>query len=575
MRALPHLALALSLAAALAPSADAAPRTRKAEAPAPITLAEVEKSASPPAPQSGGRREGKVLQVTPARIYLDAGTAEGLAVGQKVTLRRGAAAAGACTIDHVGDHRASCTGAAARAGDTFALTPPPPVPGKAPLPKPQPAAEVARERQALQAGATSPVEYHGTAEAFATPLRASATLSHRSWLSGTASAWHDERIDARLGVPISDFGYFDLDATAVHLTRPDGDRFRPGTPNQLYVWRAELALRQPSATGTGFSGSLGRLIPATAPGAPRIDGAQVSYRLSGGEIGLFGGGIPDAQTLAPGFDRQTAGLFFSLGRSGDRDGALSYSQATARVAYVKAPELGTRFEAEMNGLAQLWRTLDLSASLRLASGDNAAPALIDAARVGFDLRPSEGFTLSGAFRYVGEKLVSDPVGLVGNGVLLEGQSRHADLAGTFVLSPGATLGVEGGLAQDVNSATTRGWAGPTLALPQLFGASGGLALGYHEELGDLPGRATWVQTSLFPARTVQFTARLSVFMDSRKSGGFDDLEAGLYLRVLAKLTDHIAAHFSAMGRLQPVAAQVVPSPLPYGAWIDAGISGDL
>ncbi len=574
MRARLRTALALSLAAASALPAGAARPKKRAE-PAPVTLAGVEKSAAQPAAESGSRREGKVLQATPARVYLDAGASEGLAVGQKLLLRRGAATGGTCTVDHVGDHRASCTSAAARVGDWFALTPAPPLPGKAPLPKPQAVAEVVRERQALQTSASAPVEYHGTAEASVLPLRASATLSHRSWLSGTASAWHDERIDARLGLPVGDFGYFDLDATAVHLTRPAGDRFRPDTPNQLYVWRAELALRPASAAGTGFSGSLGRLIPWSAPGAPRIDGAQMSYRLAFGEVGLFGGGIPDAQTLAPGFDRQTAGLFFSLGRRGDREAALSYSQATARIAYLKAPELGTRFEAEANGLAQLYRTLDLSASLRLAGGDNAAPALLDAARVGFDLRPAEGVTLSGAFRYVGDKLPVDPVGLVGNGVVLEGQSRHLDLSGTIVLSPGATLGVEGGLARDVTSSTTRSWAGPTLALPQLFGSTGGLALGYHEELGDLPGRAAWVQTSLFPSRSVQVTARLSVFMEARTTGGFDDLEAGLYLRILARLTDHIAAHFSAMGRVQPVAGQVVPSPLPYGAWIDAGISGDL
>jgi hypothetical protein len=567
------LALTVSLSSLPGPVLAAA-KKKKSEAsepaPSPALTAAPAAPAVVPAPAitaSKERREGKVVQVTPGHVYLDAGASEGLAPGQKLQLRRGAGNAGSCVIDKVGDHRASCTGSNARPGDSFALTPPAAAQTKAPLPRPLAQAEINRERQVLSTSVTMPVEHHASEEAQARPLRATVNLTHKSYLSSEYRPWHDERVDAQLGVPLGGFGYFDLDAAAVHLTRPDGDRFRSGSNDQLYVYRAELSLRQGSG---GVSGSLGRLLPAAAPGAPRIDGAQVSFKFARAEMGLFGGGIPDAQTLAPGFDRQTAGLFVSLGRAGDRDGAVSYSQATARIAYVKAPEWGTRFEAEAAGLLQLYRRLDLTGSLRLATGDHAPTAAIDAARAGFDLRPSDAVLLTGSFRYVGSQLPVDATGAV-----LEGKSTHAELAGSFKLGPKATLGIEGGLAQDLTLSTNRGWAGPTLSFPSFFGQGGGLTFGYHEELGDQPGRSVYGMATLNPGKAVQLITRLTVFCDSRSNFAFDDLEAGLYVRLAARLTDHISAHVAAMGRLQPLASQVVPSPLPYGAWVDAGISGDL
>ncbi|HET9552459.1 MAG TPA: hypothetical protein VFP50_05780, partial [Anaeromyxobacteraceae bacterium] len=44
---------------------------------------------------------GRVVQVTGARAYLDAGADDGLAAGQVVALRRGEADAGRCTVEAV------------------------------------------------------------------------------------------------------------------------------------------------------------------------------------------------------------------------------------------------------------------------------------------------------------------------------------------------------------------------------------------------------------------------------------------------------------------------------------------
>lgn len=518
--------------------------------------------------------EGHVVQVTPARAYLDAGRAEGLTKGAQLRLWRGAAKAGTCAVEQVADHRASCTGGAARLGDRFALEQAEraAAPTLASLPQPQGAAELSRENKALTTAGLKPVEFHGgpSSGAGVAAPRAQAVYSQRSWFNSELRPWQEERVDARLGVPVGGVGFFDLEATALHLQRPDGtERFRPGQESQLYLWRAELALRSPAAGGTRLSGSLGRLIPASAPGAQRIDGAQIGYRLGGSELGLFGGAIPDAQTLAPAADRYTGGGYFALGRVGDSGSALSFAQATARVAYVRAPEWGSRYEGELSALAQLWRTVDLTASARLGLGDLQAPGALDAARVSVDLRPVSGLSLSGSFRYLGSRLPVDSTLL-----LVEGPTRHGELTGAFQLSQWAILGAEAGLAQDLLSSTSRSWAGPTLALPQLFGALGGLSAGYQEERGDAPGRSAWLQGSLLPSRKLQLLARASFFLDTRQSQG-SDVEVSLFVRLMARLTDHLGAHLSAMGRVQPVAVGVSPSPHPYGAWLDAGISGEL
>jgi hypothetical protein len=472
-------------------------------------------------------------------------------------------------VEQVTEHHASCTGGSPQAGDRFPLEPPAataPPPG---LPRPQTPAELASERQSLTAAAIAPVEFHGgPSDAGSRPLRAEATWSQRSWFSSELRPWQEERVDARLGTPLGSLAFLDLDATALHLRRPDGtERFRPGDENQLYLWRAEVAFHGPG--GTGLSGSLGRLIPASAPGAQRIDGAWLGYRFSGSELGIFGGGIPDAQTLAPAADRDTIGAFFSLGRSGDRDGAVSYAQATARVAWVRAPESGTRVEGEANTLLQLWRKLDVAASARLAVGDLQAPGALDAARVSLDLRPFDGLSLSGAFRYQGSRLPIDSTGLV-----IEGPTRNGELSGTWSIAPSVVLGAEAGLSQDLLSSTSQQWVGPTLSLPVLFGALGGLLLGYQQELGAAPGRTAYVQGALLPGRRLQLITRASLFVDVRPDGS-DDVEVGLFVRLVARITDHLGFHFSAMGRLQPVAVGAVPAPLPYGAWLDAGISGEL
>lgn len=529
-------------------------------------------------PEAKARREGQVVQVTPKRAYLDAGSAEGLRMGEKLKLSRGSDPAGACTIDRLADHRASCTGAAAKPGDRFALEPPAKPSAPESLPRPQAVAELAREQRSLITASFKPVEFHGGPSggggAGPAALRANATLSQRGWFSSDNRPWQEERLEARLGAPVGSFGYFDLDATALHLRRPDGtERFRPGVENQLYLWRAELALRGLGAEGRRVSGSLGRLIPASAPGAQRIDGAQLGYQLGGqlggSEVGLFGGGIPDAQTLAPAADRYTGGGYFSLGRVRDSGGALSFAQMTARLAYVRAPEWGSRLEGEASALAQLWRKLDLAVSARLAVGDLQAPGALDAARLSVDLRPVSGVALSGSFRYLGSRLPVDSTGL-----LSEGPTRHGDLAGTWQVAESVVVGAEAGMAQDLIASTSREWLGPTLSLPQLFGAVGGLSVGYQEERGDAPGRSGWVQGSLLPGRRVQLITRASFFVETR-SGLGSDLELGLFVRVVARLTDHVGAHLSAMGRLQPVVLGVPPSPFPYGAWLDLGISGEL
>jgi hypothetical protein len=89
-------------------------------------------------------------------------------------------------------------------------------------------------------------------------------------------------------------------------------------------------------------------------------------------------------------------------------------------------------------------------------------------------------------------------------------------------------------ARDIEEALGRQLVGPELGFPRLFGARGGLSLGYLEELGWQKGRSGYVQTVLQPGAPVRVLARLSYFEDSPPSGvanAVPSRDAGLYTSV--------------------------------------------
>ena len=140
-----------------------------------------------------------------------------------------------------------------------------------------------------------------------------------------------ERLDVAVrGAPVgAGFAlYADLSARRWSL-RSGAVLVRPDEQNQLYVWEAEL-VRRP--TQGGLLLALGRVRPWSAPGSTIIDGAQAGWRTRGDvEFGLFGGGVPDPDTLAPSFQRATAGAYLSVQSAGDASSLVRWLLAHGRV----------------------------------------------------------------------------------------------------------------------------------------------------------------------------------------------------------------------------------------------------
>src|SRR5438132_12595029 len=96
-------------------------------------------------------RLGSVLYATTTRLYLDAGSREGLAPGQVIRLQR----AGSCRVEQVYETRATCLGSG-RVGDTFWLPEPPPPRPILRLP-PLTAPAILEQRRNVLASASYPV----------------------------------------------------------------------------------------------------------------------------------------------------------------------------------------------------------------------------------------------------------------------------------------------------------------------------------------------------------------------------------------------------------------------------------
>ncbi|MBM4280893.1 MAG: hypothetical protein FJ137_09055 [Deltaproteobacteria bacterium] len=77
-------------------------------------------------------------------------------------------------------------------------------------------------------------------------------------------------------------------------------------------------------------------------------------------------------------------------------------------------------------------------------------------------------------------------------------AHHGDAGVWWSAAPWIVVGGSGGVAIDAATETTRAFVGPEVALPQLFGGVGGVALGAQEEPGTTWGRSAWLQTNLRP-----------------------------------------------------------------------------
>jgi hypothetical protein len=537
---------ALLLAAAPARPARRAPAPTPPAAPPaapapPPSAAAPRPEGSPPA-RAAHRGTGAVAYATATQVYLDAGAEDGLAIGAVLELRRGADPVGRCTVEAVAPHHAACSGARARAGDTFTL---PTFAAEAPaprlLPPPPPDDVLARRRAVVEAAPVPQVVYQATPSAPMVMPRTRAidlALTHQTWDASPGGASSKESLDllAR-GVPLSSWLFLDLDARLEHWTSRQAARFRPQDKTQLYVWQAQLT----AIPSDRFSFSAGRVLPWGVPGATILDGGMAGWRgeLAGAraEAGLFAGTVPQPDTLKLTSERATGGAYWSL----DRRLGDATLRTEGRLAAVRSPELGTRGEATLTGRLFTPR-LDLSAEAGLGAGGKAhAQGYLDAARIDATVRPAPRLALGGSFRYagLGWPQAYDPPAM-------PGRSREGDGFVTYDALRWLRVGAAGGFSEDVSSGAARRWIGPEATFPRLLWGWGTVSAGYLEERGWMSGRSAYAQLVATPWRPVWLLARAAWSHES--GGGALQDEGSLTLGARAELNRFLSLRLTLVGR---------------------------
>lgn len=497
---------------------------------------------------------GRVVSASAARAYLDRGAADGLAVGAVVKLTRGGEPVGMCEVEGVSEHHARCKGAGLRPGDRFevagaqarAKSRSEPVQSVEPMPAPPSAQELKARNAALAAAPIAKVAFAGTpgqSPAAGLNLHSEAAWTHTSWLSSGGDGFHNERVDLAIrGLEIAGGYRVWADLSLVQYeSRPGNVRYRPGGSTFLYV--RELAVSQ-REVGNPYTLAAGRVRPWHAPGISVLDGAQAGWRARDGmaEVGVFGGELPDVKTIN--FQKAyIAGAYWSVDHFGASGDALRLVRNEGRLSVAGGSDFDTRVEAEAALLAAFFKSVDAGISLR-ASYMARGEATLDGLRIDFGARPVDSLRLSGGYRYEGvhdaELAVVDPT--------YRGSGQHADLAVSWDVLPSLTLAVSGGVAHDFSVDRARGWVGPELGLPTLFGAHGGLTLGYAEEFGWTGGRTGWVQAVLLPAARWRVLARASYLQDVPERPSEGTHELGLAASLEAPLVSWLSLRLSLAGR---------------------------
>lgn len=484
---------------------------------------------------------GRVVQVTAARAYLDAGAEDGLSPGDVLTLWRGEVEAGRCTVETVAPGSATCTAGVARPGDAFKLSPPAEPPQKVVTLPPLPSeAELARLAAAVAVAPVAVVEFKGApkgAPPMAAPraVIAEVALGDAVWTSTGSDTWDVARLDASVhGAAVGPLT-LDLDLRAERWLSRGVATFRPADDTRIYVWQAQVGWARP---GSALALAAGRIMPWTVPGATVMDGAMAGVRRQGWEAGVFGGLVPDPDTLNPSSDRATAGAYWALEQRLSRAVVLRHE---ARLAWVRSPELGDRGELEAGAALHAGPALDAYVSARLGAGGTLqATGALDAARAELLLRPLPGLSITGGFDYGGLAVpwvVAPPA--------FGSRNRRADVTAFYDLGF-LRVGASGGTSRDDVSGLERTWAGPEVQLPRLFTHRLAVSAGYLEELGWLHGRSAWIQSVARPWDALRLIGRAS--WSHEAAVGMDQEEVGLSLTAAAELSRRIGLRLSLLGR---------------------------
>ncbi|MDP2343624.1 MAG: hypothetical protein Q8O67_21880 [Deltaproteobacteria bacterium] len=469
----------------------------------------------------------RVTYVGGRALYLDRGRADGLLPGSVVSVSRRGRALGACTVEDASDHRVSCRieESAQPAGflggiASFEKTPAKPAKTKTTTTTTtttlRPSGRQLAAGRELIAGRALPKVVFTKKRVDVIGARASAVLRGRAWASaGNESAFVRPSIDVGARAPLPGLVAGGFGSAAL---RVQGDVLAPGNLRvrsddvEVYVWDAELGL-----AGAGpVVGALGRFRPRKVPGVSLIDGAQVGLRGFGGalEVGAWAGAVPDLVSVAPSFQRMSGGVYGAVDVA-PIAGLLVLPRA--RVGLLSAPDLRrTRAEAEADVVVQVSNVLSVGASSRVALLAPSLALALDTARVDVDLVPWRPVQLRAGWRYVGAQPgdldtaldAPTPIANVRAG-------HHGDLSVAFAANEALIVSGTGGVAVDEDSGAVRGFVGPEVTLPRLFGDGvGGVSLGALEEpatRAGLGGRSAWVQTTTKLLRQLSWSTRVSYF----------------------------------------------------------------
>src|SRR5450631_79268 len=456
---------------------------------------------------------GSVQFVTEKRAYLDRGAKEGLAPKQSLQLFPGGRAVGACAIETLADHQATCVGGRPRAGDSFRL---PQRPGAkkrertAALP-PVIDEETLRSRAVVVSEAPyEKVDFNG--------VHALAAHTHGEVRAGFM-VWHTspdpngdysvEELDGT--VQVYDLGATGIDFNAAFTAirwgaRAAIGRFQPTQQSQFYLWEAEFSKRGADAK-TVFA--VGRIWPWHAPGLTLLDGVQVGRHNEGetAEGGVYAGLVPLASTVAPTFTAWASGVYGALVENGSKKSAFQLAREEARVGVWGAPGTGLVADAEV--LAQAWLgawNVGGGGRALLATAVNANP-VIDRAYLDLGARATTTFGIGLHLRYFGAAL---PALAILQGVTPSPTGSFNALADAhWELSRRLGVSGFGGFNQDRDTGRNLGYAAAELRLPRLLGGAGGVSVGGEVEGGWLRGGLLYGQVGARIWERVQILARVS------------------------------------------------------------------
>ena len=530
-------------------------------------------------PRRASGKLARVSYVTGSRAYLSFGSEQGIAVGQRLKLRRRGRSVGTCTVDQVAPRHASCTGASAHVGDTVLLPSQPPVTRRKrrKVPRTIPATALARQRAQVEAARFEPFAYSPpTLDRFARVLRGEVSVQHGSWVSTTPQAtFHQQRVDVRLsGAEVARGWDLFVDATAVTWTgrpRPPFSYYPVEGNAQLLV--RELAIRR-DAPDEPFTFSVGRIWAQGAANLGVFDGANLAWRNRSGtlEVGAFAGAMPEPVLLTPTLAQPLAGASVRL-RSTRRDGVVRWIEQETRISYGSGTQGDAGWELAALARAAFAGDVHAAADVRVEAG--AEQIHLGAVRLDLAARPWRWFSLDASGRYEVARL--DPLPGLEN--VFAGHPRWGTHArAQFVVAPWMTASWVAGNAMDATTTLARAWTGPEISFPTLFGSRGGLTLVHQEEFGWIGGRASWAQAVLRPVENVDLLGRVVWFRDAIPvpSGVAHVNEAGGYLSVGWRLSEIFTLRASVLGRVDLFPApedREGTTPQPSGAIASASLNG--